>query len=290
MKFEKKLAAIAAVSTLVFTAMTAQAADWSDTSISWRKGNKFAEPFDKNDISKNILNLSHISGYKYGTNFVSVDMLYSDSKDPSAYKSTNGASEVYIVYRNTVEFSKAIGGSYKFGPVKDIGATFGFDTNTKTDETYNSKKRMWVFGPTFMLDVPGFLNVSVLELWESNQPSGWSYFSGSTFSTPRYSYQTHPMLSAAWGIPIASGFSFEGFMDYIAAKGKNEFGGATKPETNFDAEIMADVGQFAGGPKGTFKAGIEYQFWKNKFGNDYAGAAGNGAFAKTPMVRVEYHF
>jgi hypothetical protein len=298
MKFEKKLTTLAVASALAFSAITAQAAVWSDTSISWREGNSFAEPYETNDITKNILNLSHVSGYKYGTNFFSVDMLYADSKDPSAIGSTNGSSEVYIVYRNTVEFSKAIGGSYKFGPVRDIGATIGFDTNTKTDTGYNSKKQMLVFGPTFEMDVPGFLNVSILELWESNAPSGWSFYpnpaygiqGNSTYSVDRYHYAPHPMLSLAWGIPIATGFSFEGFMDYIAAKGIDETGNATKPETHFDGQIMADVGYFAGGPKGTFKAGIEYEWWQNKFGADYTGPAGNGAFAKTPMVRVEYHF
>jgi hypothetical protein len=99
------------------------------------------------------------------------------------------------------------------------------------------------------------------------------------------------MLSAAWGIPIgSSAFSFEGFALYIASKGKDEFGGQTKPETNFDAQIMLDVGAVTGGPKGTFKVGFEYQWWKNKFGNDSSGPAGSGAFAKTPMIRAEYHF
>jgi hypothetical protein len=53
---------------------------------------------------------------------------------------------------------------------------------------------------------------------------------------------------------------------------------------------MLDVGSVAGGPKGTFKVGLEYQWWKNKFGNDASGPAGSGAFAKTPMIRAEYHF
>ena len=36
--------------------------------------------------------------------------------------------------------------------------------------------------------------------------------------------------------------------------------------------------------------GLEYQYWKNKFGNNRSGPAGSGAFAKTPMIRAEYHF
>ncbi len=245
------------------------AADWSDTSIGWRYGTKFAEPFEGNDISKNIMNLTHVSGYKYGTNFFNVDLLFSDSKDPSAIGSTDGAQEAYFVYRHTLDLGKITGKDYKLGIIKGVGATFGFDANVKTDTGYNSKKRMLVLGPTVMLDVPGFMNVSLLALWESNAPSGWDFATSSTYSVSRYTYKTHPMLTAAWGIPIgSSAFSFEGFVNFIAAKGTDEFGNDTKPETNFDAQIMADIGMLTGGPKGTFKVGLEYQYWKNKL-NSY---------------------
>ena len=274
--------------TIVGFAATCSAADWSDTSIGVRTGSKFAEPFGRTDIKKTIFDLQHVSGYKYGTNFFNVDYLISDSKDPAGAGSGNGATETYIVYRNTLEFDKTIGGKYAFGPVRNMGFTWGFDVNSKTDAGYNSKKRMFVAGPTFMVDVPGFLNVSLLALWESNAP----YNTFSQTSTPRYSYKTHPMLTAAWGIPLGkdSGFSFEGFFNYLASKGTNEFGGSTAAETNFDGQIMYDVGALAGA-KGKFKVGFEYQYWKNKFGNPaVTPGAGPGAFAKTPMIRAEYHF
>jgi hypothetical protein len=265
------------------------AADWSDTSIGFRTGNKFAEPFGVNNIHKNIFDLNHVSGYKYGTNFFNVDYLMSDSKDPAYAGGTTGAREVYIVYRHTLDMEKVIGTPFKFGPMRGWGLTAGFDINTKDDAGYNSKKQMFVAGPTLFVDVPGFLNVSILQLWESNAP--YSTYTNSGVS--RYSYKTHPMLTAAWGIPIAkTGLSFEGFFNYIASKGKNEFGGPTAPETNFDGQIMYDFGSLAGAP-GKFKAGIEYQYWKNKFGNPttaVGAGAGPGATAKTPMLRAEYHF
>lgn len=266
---------------------SAEAADWSDTYIGYRYGTKFAEPYESNDITKNIINFSHVSGYKYGTNFFNADILLSDSKDPASATSTDGAHEVYVVYRHTLDLGKITGKSFKFGPVKDIGLTAGFDYNNKDDAGYNSKKHMLVAGPTLMLDVPGFLNVSLLALWESNAPC--NTFTNTCVS--RYTYKTHPMLTAAWGIPIGSTpLSFEGFANFIASKGKDEFGASTKPETNIDMQVMLDVGAVTGGPKNTFKVGLEYQYWKNKFGNDSNGPAGSGAFAKTPMIRAEYHF
>ena len=272
------------VAAIMMIGATAQAADWSDTSISLRHGSKFTEPFNPDDISKNIIALTHVSGYKYGTNFLNVDMLLSDSKDPSNFASTNGAHEVYVLYRNTIDLGKVTGSDIKFGPVRGMGVTLGFDMNTKTDVGYNSKKRMLVVGPTFMMDVPGFLNVSLLALSESNQPSGTTFFTTppSNYSVSRYSYDTHAMLTAAWGIPLGSlPLSFEGFVNFIAKKGKDEFGAETAAETNFDGQIMYDIV-----PK-TFRIGIEYQYWKNKFGNP---GSVPGSTAKTPMIRVEYHF
>lgn len=274
---------------LLGCACAAVGAEWSDTSIGYRYGKSFGEPYIPEDISKNIFNLTHASGYKYGTNFFNVDLLLSDDKDPLSPTSSNGAHEVYVVYRHTLDFSKVSGQDLKVGPIRSFGLTAGFDLNTKNDAGYNSEKRMLVLGPTLMIDVPGFWNISVVALWESNAPQN-KY---TNVSTPRYSYDVHPMLTSSWGIPFNIGpvpLSFEGYANFIASKGKNEFGGNTKPETNIDMQVMYDFGQPLGLGKNTFKAGVEYQFWHNKFGNDHTGPAGGGAFARTPMVRLEYHF
>ena len=282
--------AIAAAAALL--APAARAAEWSDTAIGWRYGTHFAEPFGRNDIHKNIVSLTHASGYKYGTNFFNADALLSDSRDPSSAGSTDGAHEVYVLYRHTLDIGKMRGSDIKFGPFRGVGLTAGFDVNTKTDAGYNSKKRMLVAGPTLMVDVPGFLNVSLLALWESNAP--YSTFTGT--GVPRYTYDTHPMLNLAWGIPFNAGpvpLFFQGYANFISAKGRNEFGGKTSPETNIDMQLMYDLSAAVGVPKNTLKLGVEYQYWRNKFGNPTTArgaGAGPGAPARTPMVRAESHF
>ncbi len=274
-------AAALTVGSMMIAAAPAGAEEWSDTSIGWRYGTQFHEPFNNNNITKNILDLQHAGGYKYGKQFFNVDFLMSNSKDPASGNANAGAQEVYAVYRNTVSMSKITGGTYKLGPIRDIGGTFGFDINTKNDG-YGSRKRMEVAGPTLMFDVPGFLDTSILVLNESNAPNGIQ---------GRYTYQTHYMLDVAWGIALGdSPFNFQGYFDYIGAKGLNEFGGATKPEIHTDFAVMMDVGRVMGGPKGTFKVGLEYEYWKNKFGNDASVPGDSGALAKTPMIRAEYHF
>lgn len=281
---------------LVFAAfacsMSAQAADWSDTSIGYRYGTNFSEPFNANAIVKDIVSLNHVSGYKYGSNFFNADLLMSDDKDPGGAGATNGAQEVYVVYRHTLDLGKLTGSSYAMGPVRGVGLVGGFDWNTKNDAGYNSKKRMLVAGPSLSLDVPGFLNVALLGLWESNAP----YNTFSRTATPRYTYSPHPMINAVWGIPFNVGtvpLAFEGFANFISEKGKNESNLDTALETNIDMQVMYDLSNALGAKPKTFRLGVEYQYWNNKFGNnnsstvvDYKG----GALAKTWMVRAEYHF
>lgn len=254
-------------------ASSAQAADWSDTSIGYRFGTQFAEPYNPKDVTKNIVNLTHVSGYKYGSNFLNVDLLNSGGTD-------SNAQEAYVVYRHTLDLGKATGKDLSFGPFSGVGLVAGFDWNTKNDTGYASKKRMLVVGPTVFVKMPaGFLNLSLLMLHESNRPK---------FIADRYTYDNHPMLGATWGIPLgSSGLSFSGYANYIASKGKNETGGATAPEFNIDAQVMYDFSGAVGLPNNTLKGGVGYQYWHNKFGNLSKFV---GTEAKSPMVRVEYHF
>ena len=283
---KKKLVLVA----LAAAAVGVQAADWSDTSIALTYGTKFAEPYGATDISKNIYSFKHVSGDKYGQNFFNADMLQSNAKDPGA-STTGGAQEVYALYRRLFDLQKITGKSYAFGPAKNVGVTAGFDWNTKND-SYGSKKRMLVVGPTLMMDVKqGFFDVSLLLLNESNDPNANRF----GYSTGRYSYKNHADLSMAWGVPTGiNNLGFEGWADYIAAKGTAEDGvTSTKAETHFNGALMYDISGSVGASKNTFKVGAGYEYWKNKFGNDTTATgagAGPGATAKTPFIKAEYHF
>jgi nucleoside-specific outer membrane channel protein Tsx len=192
-----------------------------------------------------------------------------------------------VVYRTFLDAAPVLGRDFKAGPIRGWGLTGGFDWNAKNDAGYNSRKRMLVLGPTLSFDVPGFLNVGVHELWESNAP----YDDYTQTGVARYHYRAHPMLASSWSIPIGSlPLSFEGYADFIASKGKDEFGDQTAPETHFDAQVMWNAGDLVGAKPNTWRIGLEYEYWKNKFGNDWHGPAGHGAFAETPMVRAEVHF
>jgi nucleoside-specific outer membrane channel protein Tsx len=283
LKSSIRLAAVLLCSSAVTTA-----AEWSDTSLSWRIGNTFAEPFNPRDIRKNIFALTHVDGYKYGTNFFNVDLLQSDANDPGSLNQSGGAQEAYVTYRHTLDIGKLRGTDLAFGPISGIGATAGFDWNTKNDVGYNSRKRMLMIGPTLMWKAPGPVQTSLLLLHESNAPSG--AFPPISNVHGRYTYKLHPMLTASWGIPVAEGLKFEGYANLIAAKGRDEVGNQTGVETNIDMQLMYDLGAAMGQNKNLFRIGFEYQYWNNKFGNTWGTTGGRGQRASTPMVRAEVHF
>jgi hypothetical protein len=287
LKLHKKLRFLAATLSLCIVPAV-QAADWSDTALSLRHGQNFREPFNPSKIGKTIFALTHASGYKYGSNFFNVDFLQSNNKDPAALGSNAGAQEAYVVYRHTLDIGKLIGSDMGRGALRGVGATVGFDWNTKNDVAYNSRKRMFVIGPTLMWNSPGFLNTSLLLARESNAPSG--AFPPISTVGARYSYKLHPMLSASWGIPLTELLAFEGYANLIASKGRDEVGNATGTESNIDMQLMFDAGAAMGGPKSTFRIGLEYQYWNNKFGNTSFTTGGKGYRAQTPMLRAEFHF
>lgn len=267
---------------------SAHALDWSDNALSYRFGNAFREPFNPSQISKQILAFTHASGYKYGGNYLNLDLLRSDHNDPLALGASRGAREAYLVYRHTLDVGKLRGRELSLPGIRGFGLTAGFDWNSKRDVGYNSRKRMLVAGPTVMWNVPGFFNTSVLLLRESNAPSG--AFAPISNVQGRYRYDLHPMLSASWGIPLSARWAWEGYANFIAAKGIDEVGNDTGPETNIDMQLMYDAGIALGYKKNTFRIGLEYQYWNNKFGNTAATTGGQGYRAKTPMIRAQYHF
>ena len=289
---------IASLIALVPTAVLAS--DWSDTYIGYRYGHDFREPFNPNDIAKEIGSLTHASGYKYGSNFFNIDLLKSNNQD-LASGGGGGAQEVYVVYRTTLSGSAVFGTPLKFGGIiRDIGLTAGFDYNAKDDQ-FSARVYKFAIGPKFSFDVPGFFDVAIVARYEHNH--NW-FATGPGFGTsgcepvntvdcnPNVKFRNTAALESAWLIPFPLGpvpMKFQGFLNWIGAKGTNGTGGGTAPEFLTDFSLMADVGSFAG-HKDTVFAGIGYQYWHNKFGNQSADDPTGGSTAKVPQIEFEWHF
>lgn len=265
-------------------------ADWHDHALSWRTGETFREPFIRKNIPKDIYSYTYAAGYDEGSDFLNLDYLVSNDNEPVRKNSNSGATELYFLYRHTFEFENLL--IDHLPAIRRFGLTTGVDFNYKKDPGYNSRKQMFVLGPTLKLKVPGYLNISLLALWESNHPHAARGSFDPGYPEKRFHYDVHPMLNVVWGIPLNScPISFEGYANFIASKGLDETGNATAPETNIDMKLMYDLSHLQNNTNMKFKMGLEYQYWRNKFGNSSSKVGDfEGNIASTSMLRFEIHF
>jgi hypothetical protein len=73
-----------------------------------------------------IANGGHFDAGDHGSNFFSVDALFSDANEP-ANNSSGGSTEFYAVYRGQSSPEKFLGINTKIGPFQAINFEFGGD-------------------------------------------------------------------------------------------------------------------------------------------------------------------
>jgi hypothetical protein len=265
-------------------------AQFQDNAIRYWYGEDFREPDTPfvnpgQNITKNILSFTHVDGgNKLGNNFLNVDMLMSNSTDPTASSSgtTEGATEVYVVYRHDVSLNRIMKSKkFSFGPIKDVLITAGADLNTK-NTSFAPGKRMPVFGPTFAIKVrKGFWDVSLL--WDKE-------FNNNGIVGKGVEFNSAAMLATAWSYPLfkvaKAQVSFDGFGNINSTKGKDGFGNGTKPETLLHPKIMYNFGRLIG-EKHNWQIGGGYEYWNNKFGND--NHLNPGSCAHAPFAEIAIH-
>jgi hypothetical protein len=280
--FNKRQPLIAAA-LMLMAVQPAMSAEWSDLSLGYEYGTQFREPGIDSFVQKNIFNYTNINGYKHGSNFVSLDVLFSDIKDP-ANGGDSGAQELFFVYNHQFGYGKMVNGKpLNYGILKDISLMIGTDLNAKNNAFACSKEAVYA-GPVLNLTIPtptpGFLDASVrfYKEWNHN-----GITSRSVEFDPTY------MLSLAWGIPLNTPvvpLNFKGFANLIGEKGKDGFDSKTKVEILMRSYLMADIGAPMG--KANFAwLGVGLEYWNNKFGS--ANAANTNEPTICPMINFELH-
>lgn len=95
----------------------AYAIDWQDNSVGISWGNKYREPENPRDVTKTVLNFTHVSGDRLGLNLFVSDLLLSTKSDPA--KNGKGATEIYIFYKRSFSLSALTGADLSNSIVKD---------------------------------------------------------------------------------------------------------------------------------------------------------------------------
>lgn len=234
----------------------ALAFEWSATEVQLLHSSRFREPFNPDPVSKNIVTIQHADGYSLGRNFMFVDILKSGDQERNLSGNPEAPTEIYGEAYTTLSLAKLSGKSFAVGPVKDLGLTAGINLGNKNSQLH-PKPRVYLAGVTIDFAVPrGFFNVDVLAYQDHSCSAGIS-------SCPDYrsTYQITP----AWSLPFSLGgidAEFTGFVDFIGSRGAG-----TVRQTLAQPQLRFDVGK-PFGQKGSVYAGVEYQYWTNKFGID----------------------
>jgi len=265
------------LSIIAFAALCAgaHAADWSDTSVGYRYASQQSEPGVTDSVSKNILNLTHVSGDKLGMNLFTIDLLKSASNDPSN-NSTTGAQEWYGFYKRSFSMQGMTGAPVTLGFAKDVNLNLRVDAGAKNTAFAPAPFKLRAGFSVAMPVSAGFWDVGIDAYKEKNHNG---------IVGKDVSFDLAPALTSAWAIPYGPGV-FGGFIDVVGSKGKDGFGAQTKTETLARATYMFDVA----GPKSGLKAGVGVEYWNNKFGCDNStSGVKNSCRATTPLLLVEYH-
>ena len=170
-----------------------------------------------------------------------MDTLFTENGQPSQI---NIYGEAY----SSLSLGKILGKDLSFGIFKDLNTTIGVNAGENLDDRTKSGVRIALYGVTIDFNLPYFnyFNVDFL-----NHVPLEPTMKGSSLQ-----------ITPVWNLPFSianTKWSFEGFLDFIGSKTNASYTVLTQPQ------LRLDVGDLWG-ESGHFYAGIEYQYWHNKYG------------------------
>lgn len=222
-------------------------AQWSSTNLQLLYGDSYQSIFfnadagelDSVDDVRSVITWEHVNGWKYGDNFMFVDITNAD-------RTNETPTQYYGEISPRLSFGKMLGADLNKGLLNDVLIT----TTAELGEGF----RAFLYGVAVDLNLPGF-----------------SFFQFNYYVRNDVTVQGGPspndtgsQITLVWLVPFNLGstsWAFEGFFDYAFDVGPSEDNIITAPR------LLMDVGEFFG-EKGAVQVGVEYQIWRNKFGID----------------------
>ena len=152
-----------------------------------------------------------------------------------------GTDEVYGEFAPNVSGSWMTGQDLSLGPVKDVtlASQYEFGGGTEANNYMTGLGLVW--------DVPAF-----------------NYFNTAFYYVNNSEISDDLQMTVTWAVPFNVGgalFLVDGYLDWSTEASDHE------SELQFTPQIKLDVGNFMGNP-GVLYAGVEYQYWNNKYGLD----------------------
>ncbi len=244
----KKLVLAGMIGVMAVTGSAGNLMQWQDNSLSYLYG----DDFDLDPATQQTLTFEHVSGWAFGDLFVFVDAIYWDGdKDFKGDRWTH-----YGEIAPRLSAGKILNRDLSMLWINDLLIATCYETGKNADESM-------LVGPAVDLDVPGFdfLQLNLYRRYNDLSESPDSY-----------------QLTPVWKMTLPIGGTavvFDGFIDWV-------FGDSSR-NLHICPQLKLDVGALVGMDAGSLYAGIEYDYWKNKYGVD-------GVDQDTFSALLKYHF
>ncbi|WP_163648807.1 outer membrane protein OmpK [Modicisalibacter sp. 'Wilcox'] len=231
---------------LLLVGVTGTAHAWTQASLSLLKGWDYA----LGDQQRSIATYEVANGWEYGDNY-----FFFDYTNLEGDRDGKTLPNIYGEYAPRLSLGKITGSDLGAGPVSDVLIAGQLEMGE------NINRRLYGLG--FDLDVPGMdyfqLNTYVRD--DTDLP-------GNTWQVTLVWGSHFDLASTKW--------LFKGHFDYAGSEGH------VGHNINSAPQLLLDVGDFWGASDRLY-AGVEYQYWKNKYGIE-------GADEHNPQAMVTWKF
>ncbi|MDQ8198441.1 outer membrane protein OmpK [Pelagicoccus enzymogenes] len=227
---------------------------WQDNSLSLLVGGGFELDPD----TQQTVTFEHVSGWSKGDLFIFVDGINFDGDEDIGGKDTAYYGEVSPRFN----IGKIVGQDFSGSLVNDLYVATTWEFGQNSDDNL-------LVGLGVDLNLPGF---------DFFQLNGYRRFNDT--SSDLESYQITPV----WKITIPVGETelvCDGFIDWVIGEGTDHL--------HVCPQVKLDVGMMTGMEKGKLYAGIEYDYWKNKYAVP-DGAFGLDSNQSTFSGLLKFHF
>jgi hypothetical protein len=258
--------------------------------------------------AKQVYAFTHFDIWAYGTNFINLELLKSDHRDPASPcigtigvpNTCAGAAEFYGLIRSTFGFNEIFSTkAFSMGPLRNVSLEVGADGETENQFLAPNKKDI-VAGLQFAFDLPykGFFNVAPLyyQEWNHNTfttpgfvPAGFTGLpDGNTHFNATWAVEINYYMDLGFLPPNLQYFAVSGRAGFYGPKGRGDYAGYTLPaanntKTEINSEpirLTFDASKAVWGEKYTHfvDVWVAYRYWENKFGLDDGNVANGVCF------------
>ena len=212
---------------------------WQTNSLTYLYGKNFAI----NPSIQQTVTFEHADKWKYGDNFLFVDKIFYNGQEDR----NKGPHTFYGEFTPRFSFGKIFDQKIEFGPIKDVLLAMTYEFGEGDNESY-------LIGPGFDLAIPGF------DFFQLN-------FYNRQTEGPRAGdnvWQITPVW--AYTIPVGkSDILIDGFIDWVVDNDQNSKG-TYHANLHINPQIKYDLGKALNFGEKQLYVGIEYDYWKNKYG------------------------